>query len=174
MTYGRGFSTVELMIYSGVIAVVALFGAHFFKTTIAADQFYKKAAAERTIHKALDIVVSDLQEADVSSIHWDLLPSTSIQFSHTHYGVMVSTGALTNIGYELRPIAGSTQFQLVRTVSGGPSAEQILVTSLDPAASQPFQKDPSIDHMIDIELIYHPAGVSAYRAVRKVAIEDPS
>jgi type II secretory pathway pseudopilin PulG len=121
---------IELTVYIGVIGIVGLWAANFMKIPNKIDQFHQQARLERNLNSTLDVIMSDLREANPASIDGVIatLPSPSIAF-HTRPPFDINNPSATSSTQIAYGVQGRT---LVRTVTTGISADsQVLFKTVD-------------------------------------------
>jgi Tfp pilus assembly protein PilW len=179
-----GVSAIELLVGVGLMAVGALLVFAFVRDRLAIKSLTSTADLESEASNAVDFLVNDLHEAAPVSFNWGEIPQappagvgtnySRIRFSLLHYDAAhPDTPVSTAIEYAYQPVPGRGTGKLVRTLTDAAGTRQKVILDYmeTPSAAVPLvYSDTSTYHMLNVSVVYHPAGSRQVRRLRRVAL----
>lgn len=167
----KGFSLLELVVFLSIFVIASALAIRLLSRSFSPLQHLAQGADDQTtLQRAMANLISDIKEADPSSLPWDKLPASELSFQKAHYDT-VSGSYLTPtaVHYYYVLSTGTDTGSLIRSQDA--TDRTILDYVEPPTTAEPiFQKDPTLPILI-VTLRYHPPGRSSIRAVRRVGTQ---
>lgn len=171
-----GFTLLELIISTCVLVTVAFWASSMISRPAVVQNMLLNVDRQQQANRVANQFVSDLQEADPSTILWNTIPPndmsslTTISFSKRRYDLNNPTiPTPIPVQYEFQPDSGA-KGSIVRTVNG--ASQTVLRDVLPPSADAPLvQQDVSAYNMLIVRFSYQPAAMAQPISIlRRVAI----
>jgi type II secretory pathway component PulJ len=165
----RGVTLMEVIVFGALSAVILLGIAQWLNRPALLGRLAQVADDQRDAQRAIDRLVSDIKEADPTTVNWSVAVSTApLVLAKPQFDAQRQEYQAPHvIVYYFEPAAGGLG-ALMRL--DGEHAEKVLSPIEAPTAEQPlFQKDPHLP-LVTVSVQYRPVGRRPLRLVRRVSL----
>ena len=164
-----GFTIVELMVFSSIMAFTGIILAHYFDKPTQVQTMMNHADALLTATNATNILMADLQAAASGTV---ICSVTDLTFQQLTYDFSNPTNPpqTTTLDYSFQLTPGTTQGAIYRSV--GTATPTLLLNYVDaPTATNPLaQVDATAANVLMVTVLYDPTGTAPIPVIRRVAL----